>query len=481
VSGTPSETCSPAETGRAGETDATASAREASVLREWDNQFVWHPFTPMLAYRDEGAPIIESADGFFLIDVEGRRYLDGISSLWCNVHGHRVPEIDRAIREQLDRVSHTTLLGLSSVPSIELARALVARAPRGLTKVFYSDSGATAVEVALKIAYQYHAQKTGGAEGTRRDRFLCLGSAYHGDTLGTVSVGNIPQFHSAYRDLLFQTVTIPSPVAFRTPTGYTPAAYLEHCFAELERLIVENRNRAAGFIIEPLVQGAAGMLVHPPGYLARVRALTREHGIPLIADEVAVGFGRTGTLFACEQENVSPDLLCMAKGLTGGYLPLAATLATDEIYNAFLARPEEGKTFFHGHTYTGNALACAAALASLRLIDENQVVDHVRANAQRIEARLSAIKNSPVVGDIRQKGTMVGIELVRDRTTNEAFPAAQRMGHQVTLAARKRGVILRPLGDVVVLMPAPAMPAELIDRLCDVAIDAIEEATAAVR
>jgi adenosylmethionine-8-amino-7-oxononanoate aminotransferase len=452
----------------------------SATLREWDNQFVWHPFTPMLAYRDEGAPIIESADGFFLIDVEGRRYLDGISSLWCNVHGHRVPEIDRAIREQLDRVSHTTLLGLSSVPSIELARALVARAPRGLTKVFYSDSGATSVEVALKIAYQYHTQKTGGADGTRRDRFLCLGSAYHGDTLGTVSVGNIAQFHAAYRDLLFQTVMVPAPVAFRTPAGYTPAAYLEHCFAELERLIVENRDRAAGFIIEPLVQGAAGMLVHPPGYLARVRALTREHGIPLIADEVAVGFGRTGTLFACEQENVSPDLLCTAKGLTGGYLPLAATLATDEIYNAFLAAPHEGKTFFHGHTYTGNALACAAALASLQLLDDNRVLDNVRANAQRIAERLTAIQTSPFVGEIRQKGTMVGIELVRDRKTAEPFPAALRLGHQVTLAARMRGVIIRPLGDVIVLMPAPAMPGELVDRLCDVAIKAIEEATAAL-
>ncbi len=452
--------------------------REASVLRDCDNQFVWHPFTPMLAYRDEGAPIIESADGFFLIDVEGHRYLDGISSLWCNVHGHRVPEIDRAVREQLDRVSHTTLLGLSSVPSIELARALVARAPRGLTKVFYSDSGATSVEVALKIAYQYHAQKAGAHEASRRDRFLCLGGAYHGDTIGTVSVGNIAQFHAAYRDLLFQTVTIPSPVAFRTPAGYAPATYLEHCFAELERLIVENRNRAAGFIIEPLVQGAAGMLVHPPGYLARVRALTREHGIPLIADEVAVGFGRTGTLFACEQENVSPDLMCMAKGLTGGYLPLAATLATDEIYNAFLAPPHEGKTFFHGHTYTGNALACAAALASLQLLDDNRVLDNVRANAQRIAERLTAIQNSPFVGEIRQKGTMVGIELVRDRATAEPFPAALRLGHQVTLAARKRGVILRPLGDVVVLMPAPAMPGELVERLCDVAIEAIQEATA---
>jgi adenosylmethionine-8-amino-7-oxononanoate aminotransferase len=455
--------------------------RDSALLREWDNQFLWHPFTPMLAYRDEGAPIIEAADGFFLIDVNGRRYLDGISSLWCNVHGHRVPEIDRAIREQLDRVSHSTLLGLSSVPSIELARELVARAPRGLTKVFYSDSGATSVEVALKIAYQYHAQKAGAPVAPRRDRFLCLGGAYHGDTLGTVSVGGIPLFHSVYRDLLFKTVTVPSPVTFRTPPGFTPAAYLDHCYSELERLIVENRDRAVGFIIEPLVQGAAGMLVHPSGYLSRVRQLTQEHGIPLIADEVAVGLGRTGTLFACEQENVCPDLMCVAKGLTGGYLPLAATLATDEIYNAFLAPPEEGKTFFHGHTYTGNALGCAAALASLRLIDENAVVDNVRDNATRIATRLSALTNAPSVGEIRQKGTMVGIELVRDRSTAEPFPAALRIGHQVTLAARKRGVILRPLGDVVVLMPAPAMPGELVERLCDAAIESIEEATAAKR
>jgi adenosylmethionine---8-amino-7-oxononanoate aminotransferase len=451
------------------------------VLREWDNQFVWHPFTPMLAYREEGAPIIESADGFFLIDVEGRRYLDGISSLWCNVHGHRVPEIDQAIRDQLDRVAHTTLLGLSSVPSIELARELVARVPRGLNKVFYSDSGATAIEVALKIAYQYHAQKSGAREAGRRDRFLCLGNAYHGDTIGTVSVGGIPLFHSAYRDLLFQTVTVPSPVAYRTPAGCARDGYLEHCYAELERLIVENRDRAVGLIIEPLVQGAAGILVHPAGYLARVRQLTREHGLLMIADEVAVGFGRTGTLFACEQEQVSPDLLCLAKGLTGGYLPLAATLATDEIYDAFLAPPEAGKTFFHGHTYTGNALACAAALASLRLFEENGILENVRANSRRIEARLGALTGSPFVGQIRQKGVMVGIELVRDRATAEPFPSALRMGHQVTLAARKRGVILRPLGDVVVLMPAVGMPADLVDRLCDVAIESIEEVTGARR
>lgn len=479
MSATRSETCSPDKAGRTAETATAGTSREAVLLRDWDNQFVWHPFTPMLAYRDEGAPIIEAADGFFLIDVEGRKYLDGISSLWCNVHGHRVPEIDRAIREQLDRVAHTTLLGLSSVPSIELASELVARAPRGLTKVFYSDSGATAVEVALKIAYQYQAQKAGADAGPRRDRFLCLGNAYHGDTIGTVSVGGIPLFHGTYRDLLFETVTVPSPVTFRTPSGFTSAAYLDHCFAELERLIVENRDRAVGFIMEPLVQGAAGILVHPPGYLARVRRLTREHGILLIADEVAVGFGKTGTLFACEQEDVSPDLLCLAKGLTGGYLPLAATLATDEIYDAFLAPPHEGKAFFHGHTFTGNALACAAALASLRLFDKNRVLENVGANARRIAERLSAVADSPFVGEIRQKGAMIGIELVQDRATTAPFPAARRMGHQVTLAARKRGVILRPLGDVVVLMPAPAMPSELVDRLCDVAIESIAEATAA--
>jgi adenosylmethionine-8-amino-7-oxononanoate aminotransferase len=450
----------------------------SASLRAWDDEFVWHPFTPMLAYRGEAAPIIAAADGFLLIDIEGNRYLDGISSLWCNVHGHRVPEIDRAIREQLDRVAHTTLLGLSSVPSIELARELVSRVPEGLNKVFYSDSGATAVEVALKIAYQYHTQKT-GANAARRDLFLCLGSAYHGDTIGTVSVGGIPLFHSAYRDLLFKTVQVPAPVTFRTPPGFTPRAYLDHCFAELERLIVEHRERAAGFIIEPLVQGAAGILVHPPGYLKRVRELTQANGILMIADEVAVGFGRTGTLFACEQEDVRPDLMCVAKGLTGGYLPLAATLATDEIYDAFLAEPSEGKTFFHGHTYTGNPLGCAAALASLRLFDERHVLDNVRSNAEQIAARLAVLRESPFVGDVRQKGVMVGIELVRDRRNAEPFPAARRMGHQVTLAARRRGVILRPLGDVVVLMPAPAMPGELVDRLCEVAIESIQEATAA--
>jgi adenosylmethionine-8-amino-7-oxononanoate aminotransferase len=386
-----------------------------------------------------------------------------------------VPEIDAAIREQLDRVAHTTLLGLASVPSIQLAQRLVDIVPRGLTKVFYSDDGATAVEAALKIAYQYHRQKPGGPQ--ERDLFASVGGAYHGDTIGSVSVGGIPLFHTVYGRLLFHAVNVPSPVTYRIPEAHTPDSYRQFCFDELERVIVQNKERLAAFILEPLVQGAAGILVHPPGYLKRVRELTAAHGVLLIVDEVAVGFGRTGTLFACGQEGVAPDILCLAKRVTGGYLPLAATLTTDEIYNAFLGEPHERRTFFHGHTYTGNPLACAAALASLDRFARNNVLANVAANARRFAERLRPLADHSHVGEVRQKGVMVGIELVQDRESKMPFPAARRMGHRVTLAARRRGVIIRPLGDVVVLMPAPAMPPDQIDTLCEVACDGIDEAT----
>lgn len=429
----------------------------------------------MAAYRDEAAPIIESGDGFEVIDIEGRRYLDGTSSLWCNVHGHRVPEIDQAIRDQLERIGHSTLLGLSSPPSIELARMLVERVPVGLTKVFYSDSGATAVEAALKIAVQYHRQKPGGDE---RTLFAAVGGAYHGDTLGAVSVGRVERFHALYGGLLFPTVVLPCPAGYRTPPGFTAESWLAYCEAELERLIAANAGQLAALIIEPLVQGAAGIQVHPPGYLHLVREVTQRHGVLLIADEVAVGFGRTGTLFACEQEQVVPDLLCLAKGITGGYLPLAATLCTDAIYEAFLGPPAAGRTFYHGHTYTGNALGCAAAMASLKLFEQNGVLENVNANAALIERELAPLRQHPHVGEIRQKGILVGVELVQDRATKTAFPPARRLGHQVTLAARQRGAIIRPIGDVVTLIPAPAMPGELVSRLCRLLMESIDAATA---
>jgi adenosylmethionine-8-amino-7-oxononanoate aminotransferase len=284
-------------------------------------------------------------------------------------------------------------------------------------------------------------------------------------------------FHRVYGGLLFETISVPSPIAFRVPAGFTAETYLAFCFDELEQTITENSERIAGFIIEPLVQGAAGILVHPRGYLKRVRELTAAHGIPLIADEVAVGFGRTGTMFACEQEDVQPDFLCLAKGITGGYLPLAATLTTNDIYNGFLGEPHEGRTFFHGHTYTGNPLGCAAALASLELFDQNDVMANVQANAELLERRSGELADHPHVGQIREKGIMVGIELVAARIGQVAYPAEKRIGHDVTLAARKRGVITRPLGDVIVLMPAPAMPAELIEKMCDAVFESIDEVT----
>jgi len=447
----------------------------SDTLRKWDNDHVWHPFTPMSAWIDEHAPIIVRGDGFDLIDIDGHRYLDGISSLWCNVHGHTVPAIDRAVCEQLQKVAHSTLLGLASEPSIRLARALVEQAPTGLTKVFYSDSGATSVEVALKMAYQYHRQKDGGAED--RDTFLCIGNAYHGDTLGTVSVGGIDLFHRCYKHLLFSTLTTPSPIATRFPAGYTKESWLQFCFDEVGRLLRDNGSRIAGVVMEPIVQGAAGILVHPPGFLRHVRKLCTEFDIPLIADEVAVGFGRTGTMFACGQEEVTPDFLCLAKGISGGYLPIAATLTTETIYSAFLGHPSECRTFYHGHTYTGNALACAASLASLQLFETNSVLENIQKTSARISERLTVLNNHPHVGDVRQKGLMIGIELVRERDGLVPFDIQLRQGHQVTLAARRRGVILRPLGDVVVLMPAPAMQIDLIDRLCDVTIECIDEVT----
>ncbi len=445
-------------------------------LRDWDNSCVWHPFTPMSAWKDESAPIIQRAQGFYLIDTDGREYLDGISSLWCNVHGHTVPEIDNAVREQLQKVAHSTLLGLASEPSIRLAKALTDRAPTGLTRVFYSDSGATTVEVALKMAYQFHRQKPEG-RSEERDTFLCIGNAYHGDTLGTVSVGGIDLFHRCYKHLLFPTLTVPSPVALRVPDGYTRETWIQRCFDEVSERIRTHHHRLAAVVMEPIVQGAAGILVHPPGYLRHVRNLCTEFDVLLIADEVAVGFGRTGTLFACEREDVSPDFLCLAKGISGGYLPLGATLATERIFEAFLGDPWQGRTFFHGHTYTGNALGCAAGLASLQLFEQRQVTDNVEQCSGRIAQKLSVLLKHPNVAEIRQCGMMVGIELVQDRETLTPFPVEFRLGHQVTLAARRRGVILRPLGDVIVLMPAPGMNYENVEKICDVAIESIQEVT----
>ena len=419
-------------------------------LAALDREVLWHPFTQQQGWVTEEDPlVIERGEGCTLYDTDGNAYLDGTSSLWCNVHGHAHPRIDAAVRDQLDRVAHTTMLGLTHPGAIELGRRLVDLAPEGLSRVFYSDSGSTACEVALKMAFQWWAQRG----ETQRTKFVCLEMSYHGDTLGSVSVGAIPLFHELYRPLLFEAVAVP--------------------VGDQEALAAALDDTVAAVIVEPLVSGAAGIVTHPEGWLRAVRSLTREAGIPLIVDEVATGFGRTGTMFACEQEDVAPDFLCLAKGLTGGYLPLAATLTTEAVYEAFLGAPAEAKTFFHGHTYTGNPVACAVALASLDVFEEEGTLAAVGAKAELLGALLDEhIAPQPSVAEVRRRGLMTGIELV-------GFPVAERVAHQVVLAARRRGAIIRPLGDTVVLMPPLAMSEPELHRLVEITGAAIAEATRA--
>jgi adenosylmethionine-8-amino-7-oxononanoate aminotransferase len=435
-------------------------------LEQWDREHVWHPFTPMQAYAAEKPLIIAGARGCFLIDLDGHEYLDGVSSLWCNVHGHRVPAIDAAVREQLDAVAHSTLLGLSNVPAIRLARRLVELAPPGLGHVFFSDNGATAVEVALKMAFQYWRQCP--RPRPEKTLFLALQGAYHGDTLGDVSVGDLARFHHLFAPLLFPALRAPSPYCYRCPLGLERSRCKIDCAEALADLVRRHADRLAAVVVEPLVQGAAGMITAPESYLRRVREVTRDNDVLLIADEVAVGFGRTGTLFACTQEDVVPDFLCLAKGLTGGYLPLAATLTTDEVYNAFLGPPEAGRTFYHGHTYTGNPLGAAAALANLDLLEAPSGLHALPEKIERLSQHLARLRDAPAVGDVRQKGLMAGIELVRDRQTKESFPPEFRAGARFCRLARDQGVLLRPLGDVVVVMPPLAIDLSLVDRLGDV-------------
>jgi adenosylmethionine---8-amino-7-oxononanoate aminotransferase len=440
------------------------------TLIELDKRHVWHPFTQMQEWN-EGTPlVIDRGEGNYLIDTEGQRYLDGVSSLWVTVHGHNRAEINEAIVAQLGRVAHSTLLGLANPPAAELAARLAEVAPAGLSKVFYSDSGSTAVEIALKIAFQYWQHR--GRPAKRR--FVALREAYHGDTLGAVSVGGIDLFHGIFGPLLFETLRVPTPHPLRYEG--TAEQCRDQALAALERVLAAHGDELAALVLEPLVQGAAGMIVHPPGYLAEAARLCRRHEVLLIADEVATGFGRTGTLFACQQEEVSPDLLCLAKGITGGYLPLAATLASEEVYRAFLAPRVEGKQFFHGHTYTGNPLACAAALASLELFERDQILDNVGARAAQLQQLLAArVAPLPPVLEVRQRGLMIGVELAADRARKTPYPAEALTGARVCERARAHGVLLRPLGDVVVLMPPLSLRAAEAEQLVDAVAASIRD------
>jgi len=447
-------------------------------LLAWDREHLWHAFTQMAEYEPL---VIERAAGCTLYDIDGRAYLDGVGSLWCNVHGHRHPTLDAALREQLERVAHVTLLGASNPTTITLARRLVEMASPGasdrerLNHVFFSDDGATAVEVALKMAFQYWRQRPDPRP--QKTTYVALDGAYHGDTLGSVSVGGVPRFHEMFRPLLFDCLRLPAPDTYRKPPEVSDDDLADYYLRGVEKLLAAEHERIAALVIEPLVQCAAGMIMHPQGYLQGVRELTRKYDVLLIADEVAVGMGRTGTMLACQQESVLPDLLCLAKGLTGGYLPLAATLATDEICRAFLVTYSQSKPFFHGHTYRRNPLGAAVALATLDVFAAEQTLAAMPAKSARLSRHLRELSEHPHVGSVRQRGLLGAVELVRDRATKEPFPWTEQRGLRVCDVARRHGVLLRPLGNVIVIMPPLAIRLDELDCICHAIQLGIAEAT----
>lgn len=455
------------------------TTRKTKKLRRTDRKFIWHPFTQMRDWMQDEPLVISRGEGNWLIDTDGNRWLDGVSSLWTNVHGHRRPELDKALIKQTRKLAHSTLLGLAGEPSIRLAKRLMRVLPKGLKRVFFSDSGSTSVEIAMKIAYQYHQQAPDG--DPRRTKIMAFTNAYHGDTIGSVSLGGVDLYHAIYRPLLFSAVRGEAPYCYRCehlPKGAdtaSPACGLP-CLASLRALFEKEGRNLCAVVIEPLVQGAAGMHMQPKEWLRGLRELCDEYGVFMVADEVAVGFGKTGTMFACEQAGVVPDILCLAKGIGAGYLPLAATVTTERIHDGFLGAPEENRTFFHGHTFTGNPLACAVAIANLDLFEKEQTVKNLEPKIRRLKKLLAPLKNLSHVGDVRQCGIMTGIELVEDKATKKPYPEKDRIGHRVILEARKYGVIVRPLGDVIVLMPPLSITQDELDLL----VGAVKKAIVAV-
>ncbi len=442
-------------------------------LGAYDKEFVWHPFTQMKEYEEKAPIVIEGGEGSYLIDSEGNKYIDGVSSLWVNIHGHKVPEIDNAIKDQVDKLSHSTLLGVTNPPAAELAKELIEICPDRLKKVFYSGDGASAVEVALKMAFQYWKQKG----QPQKTKFVYLENGYHGDTLGAVSVGGIDLFHSTFKPLLFESFRAPSYYCYRCPLNKEYPSCELACASELDKILANNHSEIAAVIMEPYVQAAGGMIVSPEGYLKHVRESCDKHDVLLILDEVATGFGRTGKMFACQHEDVTPDMLVLGKGLTGGYLPLSATITTQEVYNAFLGDYEEFKTFFHGHSYAGNPVSCAASMGNLKAFENYDTLNELKAKIEFLEEELKEFSGLKHVGNVRNKGAMVGIELVKDKKTKEPYAPELKMGWRVADEAMEQGVLLRPLGNVVVLMPPVGIPMEDLKKLVRVTYSSIEKAT----
>lgn len=442
-------------------------------LRLWDKRHVWHPFTQMQEWERDEQIIIAGGEGCWLIDTDGNRYLDGVASMWTNVHGHCRRELNDALKEQVDRLEHSTLLGLASEQSIILAARLAEITPSGLDRFFYSDNGSTAMEVAVKMAYQYQVHM-GRPE---RSRFVTFRHAYHGDTLGAVSVGGIGIYHTTFKPLMFETVQAPAPYCYRCELGCSKDTCNMACVESLEGLIKGNADKVAGLVIEPLVQGAGGMIVQPAGFLKRVRELCDRYDILMVVDEVATGFGRTGEMFACNHEDVVPDIMAISKGIAAGYLPLAATVTSDKVYSAFLGSYSELKTFFHGHTFTGNPLACAVALKSLQLFQQDNLLAKLQPKIAWLKQRLNNFVALPHVGNVRQCGMAAGIELVEDKETGTPYPWEESIGIRVCLEARKRGVFSRPLGNTIVIFPPLVISDSELEMLLNVLQESIQVVT----
>ena len=449
-----------------------------TTKEEWvekDLKYVWHPDTQMKQYEGSNfkPTIIERGEGIYLYDIDGNQYIDGISSWWVNMLGHSNPKLNKVLTQQAEKIEHVLLADFTHKPAIELAEKLVKLAGEPFSKVFYSDDGSTAVEVAIKMAYQYWYQK-GKPE---KKHFVSMTESYHGDTLGSVSVGGIDIYKKIFNPLVFETLKVCAPYCYRCPKNCKQGQCDIECFNEVEELFKTRHNEIAAMIVEPLVQGAAGMRVYPAEYLKKLRALCDKYDILLIDDEVAMAFGRTGKYFAFEHAEIKPDIFCVAKGITAGYIPLAATITTDKIYNAFYDDFSELKTFYHGHSFTGNPIACAIAVENLKIMEEEKVIENLQPKIAKLQECLKKFQTLQHVGDTRHIGMIAAIEIVKDKNTKEPYLFTERIGHKVFLEAMKNGALLRPIGNVIYFLPPLIITEEEIEKLTKIAYNAIKTVT----
>ncbi|MEG0013031.1 MAG: adenosylmethionine--8-amino-7-oxononanoate transaminase [Cellulosilyticaceae bacterium] len=436
-----------------------------------DLEYIWHPCSQMKDYEAFSPIVIEKGEGLYLYDIEGNKYADAVSSWWCNLFGHANPKINKAIKNQLDNLEHVIFANFSNKPAIELCDKLHKLLPEGLTKFFFTDNGSAAVEAALKMSFQYHAQMG----KTHKKRFMALTDAYHGETIGALSVGDLDLYTEVYKPLMIDVTRVQGPDCYRCPYGFNRESCQAQCFDKVEEVLAEVGEEVSAFIIEPIIQAAAGMKMYSPSYLKKLRQVCDTYDIHLIADEIAVGFGRTGKMFACEHAGISPDMMCLSKGLTGGYMPMALVATTKDIYDAFYSDYLEGKAFMHSHTYSGNALGCSAALAVLDIFESEAILEKMQRKAVLFHEKIqSAFKGYPYVGEIRQMGLINAIELVEDKANKKSFDKRLRVGYEIYKIAVSNGLILRPLGDVLYFNPPINITEEDMNYMIEVCKKSME-------